>query len=136
MIIAGPMALWMAGVSPAVMLVIHISSLILTARLYSLASSLSKRGPSIFILGGASGVIGSAVGELLLHIPGQANLATAFAAYASLGSMLYRLEFTTTWWPYLFIGINGLFYAGLALLVTHLVRYRQAILGIPSSQKR
>ncbi|NMP20943.1 hypothetical protein [Sulfobacillus harzensis] len=129
-LIAGPMALWMTGVGPSMMLVISFTGLVLTARLYAVAAGIAESSQSAATLGLFSGLIGSLVGELLLHLSSRSALTTAFAAYASLGAELYRLDVLSRWWPFLFVALNGLFYAGLALLIRHLVDYRQSLLGI------
>ncbi|MCL5116660.1 MAG: hypothetical protein M1272_05860 [Firmicutes bacterium] len=130
LIIAGPMALWITGVGPALMLVINVTALALTIRLYAVATSLAKTSRPLLALGLLSGLMGSLMGELLLHIDAGANLATAFSAYASLGAQLYRLDVLSHWWPFAFVALNGLFYAGLALLISHLVQYRRRLLGL------
>lgn len=132
-IIAGPMGLWLAGIGPTVMLVVNVSALILTVRLFSIAAGFAGSRRNLFTLGLFSGLLGSLLGELLLHIGGTADLATAFAAYASLGSTLYRLDVFSRWWPFLFVAVSALFYAGLAMLVNHLVQYRRQLLGIEAS---
>jgi hypothetical protein len=129
-IIAAPMGLWLAGVGPAVMLVVNASALILTLRLYAVAAGLARNRIHLMWLGLFSGLIGGLAVELLLHVRGAADLATAFSAYASLGAEMYRLDIINPWWPFAFVVLNGLFYAGIALLVGHLVQYRRRILGL------
>lgn len=137
-LIAGPMALWMTGVGPGLMLVINFTGLILTVRLYAVASGIAESSRAVVAMGLFSGLTGSLLGELLLHASSGGVLTTAFAAYASLGAELYRLDVLSRWWPFLFVALNGAFYAGLAMLIHHLVLYRHSLLGIddPHSPER
>ncbi len=129
-IIAAPMGLWLAGVGPAVMLVANASALILTLRLFAVAAGLSRSRIHLMWLGLFAGLLGGLTDELLLHVRGATDLATAFSAYASLGAEMYRLDILNPWWPFAFVALNGLFYAGIALLIGHLVQYRRRILGL------
>ena len=129
-IIAAPMGLWLAGVGPAVILVVNASALILTLRLYAVAAGLSRNRMHLMLVGLFSGLMGGLAVELLLHVRGASNLAAAFSAYASLGAQMYRLDIVNPWWPFAFVALNGLFYAGVAMLIGHLVQYRRRILGL------
>lgn len=133
-LIMAPMSAWLAGAGPTVMLVINAAALVLTIRLYAVAAGIAESRKPLFLVGLFSGILGSLSVELLLHIRGAADLATAFSAYASLNAELYRLDVMSTWWPFVFIALSGLFYSGLAMLMSHLVHYRRKILGLDSQR--
>lgn len=127
-LIAAPTGIWFLGGGPSLLLATHTTALILTVRVYAVAASIAGVN-SIWLLGLFSGLLGGLLTELALHLTGAFNLATAFSAYASFGSELYRLDVLSRWWPFLFVGISGVVYSGLAVSIGHLVRYRHRLLG-------
>jgi hypothetical protein len=129
-LIAGPMGFWILGAGPAVMVILNVASLILTMRLYAVAADATDSRRSVFVLGLVSGLLGGAVDQTLLHLHSGANLATAFFQYASWGSMLYRLDILTRWWPFVNIVLGALGYSGLALLMAHLGRARRRLASV------
>ena len=130
-LIGAPMGVWLVGIGPHAMLLVNVSALVLTIRLYAIAAGIAEQRQHLLWVGLFSGMLGSLMSELLLHIGGTDNLATAFSAYASFGSELYRLDVLTWWWPFAFVGLSGAFYACLALFISHLVHYRRRLLGLP-----
>lgn len=136
LLIAAPMGIWLIGVGPTTMLVINASALVLTIRLYVVAAGIAERREHLIGVGLLSGLMGSLLSELALHVGGIDDLATAFSAYASFGAELYRLDALTRWWPFAFVGLSGVFYTGLALFVGQLVHYRRKILGLASERVR
>lgn len=129
-IIAGPMALWMTGIAPAWMLVINFTGLMLTVRLYAVSASFADNAWSSTGVGLFSGLTGGLIGEVLLHTASRTHLAAVFSTYASLGAELYRLDVLNRWFPFAMAVFSSAFYAGLALFVHHLVRYRRNLLDL------
>ncbi|MCY0878145.1 MAG: hypothetical protein OWU84_04300 [Firmicutes bacterium] len=128
-LIAGPTGLWALGVSPPAMVVLNIASLALTLRLFYVAARVATRR-DLFYLGLIAGLLGGTMNQVILHLPVTASLATAFSQYASLGSILYRFDVVTHWWPFCEIALSALWYSGLALFMAHLQesgRHRRAV---------
>ena len=127
-LIWAPTGLWLVGVSPSWVLVAHTTAVILVICLYALAATVSNTG-SVWLVGLISGVMGALSSELAWHLLPQSNLASAFRAYAGVGSLLYRLNVLRPGWSFVFVGLSGIAFSGLALTIDHLMAYRHRLKG-------
>ncbi|PSR33937.1 MAG: hypothetical protein C7B46_07405 [Sulfobacillus benefaciens] len=125
-ILSLPMTLWTLGISFTLMTAIHVFAFILTARLFFLASSVISSRHDMIWVGGFSGIIGSLVSQLWIHMPlATVSLAAAFSPYGPLGTAMYRLDVFSPWWPFVVVVWSGVFYAGLSWFMHHLLQWRR-----------
>lgn len=127
-LIWAPTGLWLVGLAPSWVLLVHTTAVILVIRLYAVAANISNT-ESVWLVGLISGVIGSLSSELAWHLLPQSNLASAFRAYGGVGSLLYRLDVLRPGWSFVFVGLSGIAYSGLALTIDHLMAYRHRLVG-------
>lgn len=129
-VIAAPMGVWLTGAGPTVVLIVNATSLAVTIRLLAAAAGVSKHMSSGVMVGVMSGLTGSLLNEILVHLRGQDSIAAFFSTYAALGDQLYRMDMMVKWWPFAFVGLSALGYGALAALIHRLVWYRREILGL------
>lgn len=133
LILSLPMILWTTGLNATMMMVIHISGFLLILRLLFLAATVAESVADVMWVGGYSGLTGSLVSQLLLHLPtASAGVAVAFASYGHIGASMYRLDELTPWWPFLLTLWSGGAYAFLGRLMFILVRSRRQRIGYSS----
>lgn len=124
-VIAAPTGFWLGGATPTTILVVSTLATALTIGLYGAAARFIQLG-RLWAVGLLSGLIGSLLTQITWQVH-PARLATAFAAYASFGPTLYRLNVLKPWWAFAFVGLMGLFYMGIALGVRHVAIARPKI---------
>jgi hypothetical protein len=123
LLVVAPIVVWMSGVSPFTVMVANVASLGLVIRMFLIVSRLSSSRSEVLWTGFAVGGLGGIFQQLLLHLGwGADNLAALYGAYAAWGSRIYQLQEANLAWPFVFVGILGAFYAGLATLVDHFKR--------------
>lgn len=118
-LIAAPTEIWLLGATPAVIVAVNAVGTMIVLSLYLLAARQADHG-RLKLVGLFSGLLGGFLIQLGWHVGHAANLATAFSAYASFGSTLYRLDVFKPWWPLAFVSMMGLFYMGIALALSHM----------------
>lgn len=110
-IAALPMILWSRGLSPNLMLPLHISTGILTGGFLIYVSRLSETRREALWAGGFMGSISTLISQIILHLPtSKASLAVAFTAYGPLGARMYALDALTRWWPFVLTVIMTILY--------------------------
>lgn len=122
-ILTAPTLLWLAGIAPAAIIVLHLTAFALTVRLLLLTSVMSQRRLDVSLVGAFSGLIGSLMSQILLHTAtASASLAVAFSGYGQLGAHLYQWEVLSPWWPYVVVAWSGLAYATVGWLASFAAR--------------
>lgn len=103
-LLSSPMMLWLAGVPPAAMAVLHVAAVALTVRLLLITAIVSGSRRDTTLVGGVAGAVGALVSQILLHTPtGHASLAVAFAGYGWFGAAMYRWDALNRWWPWVVV---------------------------------
>lgn len=125
-LLAMPNFLWLTGLPPQLLGLLHLAVFGLLVRLLFLCATIADNASDVVWVGTYAGAIGGLVNQLILHSPqASTRIAGALDPYGILASGIWRLDETTLWWPFALALADAIFYGAVAYALFRLAQTRR-----------